>query len=162
MNNGRVDLQTNINYELYNLHDESPNKNYRFTEESIRGIHEKNELNSIFFSQLNIDALQEGIRNKVYIKSNKKHIIGKQSEDELKIIMKSVYLQNAYFDKNDVLNEIRYLNGKIIDFCVPRILEEINQYLYYVNDIKNLPKPMEYGQFSSNKGTKVLELKNFM
>lgn len=164
MNNGRVqiDIDDKNMYKMYNLHEDPINNNNFFTEESIKGIQEKNKTNIIFFSQKNIDALQEGIRYKVYVQSNKKFIIDKQSEDELKIIMRSVYLQHAYFDDENYLKEIKYLNGIILDFCVPRILREINQYMLYTNDIKNLPKPMEYGKFSTNKGTKVLELKNFM
>jgi hypothetical protein len=162
-NNGRVDFdETKNNKKLYELHHDPIRKNIRFNDEATVGIHERSITNKIYFSQDNIDALQEGIRYRVYVESNKKYIIDKQSEDELKIIMRSIYLQFAYFDSKNVLNEMKFLNKKVIDFCVPRILREIKQYLYYIEDIKNLPKPLEYGQFSSNKGNKIVELKNFI
>lgn len=160
--NGRVKLINNERIEIYPMSVQT-NKNSDFNEEAIKGIHQNNPLSSIFFSQVNIDAVQEAIRYQVYIKSCKKHIIGKQSETELKVIMRSVYLEHSkHRHRNyDILPEVKRLNQIVLDFCIPRILQEINMYISYTNDIERLPEPMPRGEFASSKGTKVLEQKRF-
>ena len=37
----------------------------------------------------------------------------------------------------------------VTDWCVPRIIEEINQYVGYINDISTLPMPIDLPQESS-------------
>jgi hypothetical protein len=93
----------------------------------------------------------------VYTKSCKKHVIDKQSENDLLIIMRSIYLQYAEHKPYNILDQIKVLNKHVVEFCVPKILEEINIYLYYRKDISQLPMPMERGEFISAKGNKVLE-----
>lgn len=155
---GRVpDTTQNTNFKLYDTYSENkPVNNYQ--NEAIKGIHTTNPLSDIYFSRVNIDALQEAIRYQVYLKSCKKHIIGKQSENELLIIMRGIYLEyKRHLD--DVLQEVRYLNMKVLEYSVPKILEEIKMYLYYRKDISQLPIPLDRAQFVSSKGTKTLEQK---
>ena len=159
--NGRVKLVNNERIEIYPM-SKDINKRSDFNEEAIKGIHSNNPLSSIFFSDANIDALQEAIRYQVYKKSCQKHVIGKQSETELKIIMRATYLEQARHRNYDILPEVRRLNQYVLDFCVPRILQEIGMYTTYKNDIERLPVPMDRGSFVSSKGTRVLEQKSFM
>ena len=54
--NGRVDTLADNNYEMYKLFHET--KPYNNAEgESLRSIHEKNELSDLFFSRQNIDYI---------------------------------------------------------------------------------------------------------
>jgi hypothetical protein len=158
--NGRVKIINNERIEIYPMSGAAQKKT-NFNEEAIKGIHNNNPISTIFFSQTNIDALQEAIRYQVYLQSCKKHVIGKQSETELKVIMRSIYLQYTIHTLHDVLPEIRRLNQIVLDFCIPRILQEIKMYTTYVNDINKLPEPMARGEFQSAKGTKFLEQKRF-
>ena len=137
------------------------NKQGDFNEEATRGVHTNNPISSIFFSRTNIDALHEAIRYQVYVKSCKKHVIGRQSERELKVIMRAVYLEHTRHTDTNILPEIKRLNQLVLDFCVPRILQEINMYMTYKKDIERMPMPMDRGEFQSAKGSKVLEQKNF-
>jgi hypothetical protein len=75
--------------------------------------------------------------------------------------MRSVYLENAHHRSYDILPEIKRLNQLVLDFCIPRIMQEINMYVSYTADIDRLPTPLDRGQFESNKGLKQLEQKNF-
>ena len=156
--NGRVKVINNERIEIYPM---SAQTNKNFNEEAIKGIHSNNPISQVFFSQTNLDALQEAIRYQVYMKSCKKHIIGRQSDTELKIIMRATYLDNAKHRSYDILPEVKRLNQLVLDFAVPRILQEINMYMTYKSDIDKLPDPMPRGQFASAKGTKVLEQKVF-
>ena len=160
-NNGRIDSLYGENYNIYDLFKEEKKPSLNFNNEAIKGTHSNNDISRVFFSKENIDALQDAIRYQIYIKSCKKHIIDRQSDTELKLIMRATYLEHARHATRDVLAEIQRLNNIVIDFCVPRILQEINIYMRYRSDINSLPIPMERGQFSSSKGLKVLETKQF-
>jgi hypothetical protein len=161
MNNGRVDTVDNANYQLYALFQNGDGKLTDFSTEAIQGIHTKTPLNDLFFSQRNIDALQLGIRNMVANKTDNEFMIGNQSEVELQVVMRAIYLSNAKHLPYDIVGQVRDLNAKVLDYCVPRILEEIRMFNHYKNDVSKLPMPMDRGQFSSAKGTRFLERKEF-
>lgn len=158
---GRVDAYLNAtNYEGYNLYKEQrPAKNA--SEEAVRSIHQENEISLVFFGRQNIDYLQEAIRYLVYTKSCQKHIIDKQSESDLLIIMRAIYLQNAKHLPYKVNDQVKQLNTLVLNYAVPQILQEIQQYLYYRKDISALPIPMDRGEFISAKGSRVLEQREF-
>lgn len=158
--NGRVQLLNNANYESYNLFMEEKKDPDSMNKDAIRNIHMNNPLSSLFFSELNVSALQEAIRYQVYIKSNKTHIIDKQSETELFIIMRGMYLQYGRHVAHNVLDEIKHLNQLVIDYCIPKILNEIEIYTFYKKDIQQLPVPMDRGEMASSKGTRVLVMKD--
>lgn len=161
-NNGRVmDTLYGDNYDIYNLFKEEVKPSLNFNEEAVKGTHQDNDISRVFFSESNINVVQDAIRYQVYIKSCKKHIIDRQSDNELKLIMRATYLENARHATRDILAEIKRLNSIVLEFCVPRILQEINIYMHYRDDISHLPVPLERGQFSSSKGQKVLESKQF-
>ena len=89
--NGRVFWnEINVNKEKLFYED---NNNESFDKVAVSAIYEPNKVQSLFFSNYNIEKLQKLIRYNVYIQSKKKHIIGKQDTTSLKIIMKSIYLQ---------------------------------------------------------------------
>lgn len=161
MNNGRVDTISNANYQMHGLFENGNNKLSEFSHEAIQGIHTKTPLNDLFFSPTNVKALQEGIKNLVAERSNGEFIIGNQSEVELQVIMRAVYLNEAKHIPYDIINQVVELNKSILDYCVPRILEEVRMYKHYKQDVSQLPMPIDRGQFSSAKGMRVLESKQF-
>lgn len=161
MNNGRVDTIDNANFQLYALFQNGNGRLTEFSNEAIQGIHTKTPLNDLFFSQRNIDALQLGIRNMVANKTNNEFMIGNQSEVELQVVMRAIYLSDAKHLPYDIVGQVRDLNAKVLDYCVPRILEEIRMFNHYKNDVSKLPMPLDRGQFSSAKGTRFLERKEF-
>ncbi len=128
-----------------------------FSQTALHGIQLDTCLARLFFSALNIDALQQGIRYMVWKKSCKKHVIGRQSEDELKIVMRSIYLQHSVNKDQEVVKQVRDLNTIVIATCVTRILSELAQYLGYVRDASQLPTYMDRGMSTSVKGDKTLE-----
>ena len=66
-------------------------------ENLVRHTHSENGVSDLFFSGENIDNIQEQIINIVYKKSGGKWKIGRQSDTQLKIIMKSIYLQHSKY-----------------------------------------------------------------
>lgn len=160
--NGRVDIISNsprLDIESYNS---IPSDNTNYHSEAIKGQHIANQLNQLFFSVENINALQEGIRYRVYVESNKRYTIGRQSDQELKIIMRAMYLQYAKNLDTDCIGQTRDLNKRVIDASVPDILSNLYQYETYRRDISTLPMPLDRAPLVSTKGTKTLEMKKFM
>ena len=98
--NGRVVNVTNKIYKRDNLWTNLNNskvaKNFQY--ESMIGIYEPTKLNSLFFSKKNLEIIQAKIRYGVYIKSNKKYIIGNQSDTEIQVVMRSIFTTSSKFD----------------------------------------------------------------
>ncbi len=163
--NGRVQIPDNQHFKIFNMYETQNQTDHAFSKEAMRGTHTENMLSEVFFSKKNLDALQDGIRYQVFLTSGKKHIIDNQSINELKLIMRAFYLEHARYSDTDCLketiSEVRRLNELIINYCVQKILEEINMYLRYKADINQLPIPIPRSENTSSKGVKVLELKQF-
>ena len=85
------------------------------------------------------------IRYNVYLRSGKKHIIGRQSDTQLQIIMRSIYLQNSKNLNTDIKGQIQELNKLVIDYCVPNILVEVEQYIQYKVSVSKIPEPLPLG-----------------
>jgi len=142
--------------------------------------YELTPVSSLFFSKLNIEALQMGLCNMVYNDSKGKYNIGKQSESELKIIMRSIYLSslnrgfysvmeymngnknNSINECDNTIREVKMLNKKVLDWSVPQIITNIEQFDKYKKDVSKLPIPMERPSLLSSTGTKTLELQPFI
>ena len=152
--NGRVvNIQSNPN-KKYDLFNNNNNNKDTFKNIALKGIQENTKLNQLFFARHNMDFIQNKIRYSIYTKSNKKHIISKQSYIELEIIMRSIYLQYSKNLNYDYDEQINNLNKLVINECIQKILPEINQYYTYINDVSHLPIPLELPKNLSSAGTK--------
>jgi hypothetical protein len=159
--NGRIDiinntLTSNYNNNLY-TEDNNPNKN--FHSEALKGIQTESLLSRTFFSDKNIDIIQNSIRYNVYNLSNSQYIIARQSDIQLQIIMRSLYLQFSKNLNTGIREQVQELNNMVVNYCVPRILSEIQQYIVYKSDVSKLPEPIDRSLNLSVKGTKTLILK---
>jgi hypothetical protein len=143
------------------LFKEYHNDNSSFENEALKSNISSNQLTDVYFSHINIEALQEGIRYKVYVKSGGKHIIDRQSDIDLKIVMRSIYYEYSKNLPYDILGQVKDLNAKVIDYCVNNILSEINMYLRYRQDISSNPEPLARSLNVSSAGSKTLFMKDF-
>lgn len=109
----------------------------------LTGVWEDNILANAFFSAENIQILQNGLRAGVYEMSEKKFIIAPQNVDTLKIIMRSIYLQYAEHDLNNVKKEITKLNRLVLNYCIPTVFSEAVGYQKYRLDQSTLVVPLE-------------------
>ena len=134
-----------------------------FQADMLRGTWERSPVSDAFFSQENVSAIQAAIRRYVYDKSQPKgYVIDKQSVEELKIIMRAIYLQYARNLPKDIPAQIDDLNKKVIDWSVPHILSAVDHYHFYINDISHLPVPLAHMQHLSRAGTKSLPANPFV
>lgn len=120
-----------------------------------------NNLNKLYFCQSNIDLLQDSIIEGVFKVSNGNKI-SKQSEDELLIIMRSIYLQHSKNQPNNIQQQIHELNKLVLDYCIPNIHSSIKQYKGYINDITKQQTVMDKPQSVSIKGEKTLMPRHFI
>ena len=139
--------QSPQNYELY----EGEIKPQDF-QGSLIGLQGTNVLNTAFFSQRNINNIQKQIQKKVLDTTNYK--IGRQSDLQLQIIMRSIYLQYSKNLNCDYTSQIRDLNKKVTDYSVDRIVVEISQFLEYRNEVSRIPDPISLPKNLSNAGEK--------
>jgi hypothetical protein len=118
-------------------------------------------VSAIFFSDYNVELLQLGIRNKILNLSNGEYNIGKQSDTDLKIIMRSIYFQYGKNVASDIKGQVLELNTRVIDWCVPEILSNIKQSAKYIMDISTMPVPLDRSELPSQKGTRTLEMMKY-
>ena len=130
--------------------------------EQMQFRHESTPLNTIYFSEANIQNLQSEIASAVLqMSGTKRYAIGPQSEADLKTVMRSYYLQYAQNDPTRVSEELTLLNNRVIGWCANNILVEIEAYKYYRKDIEDFPAPIERPVMTNIYGTRTGELKSF-
>jgi hypothetical protein len=107
-------------------------------------------LSQAFFSQQNIQILQNGIRAGVYQKSNGQYTIAPQDCDSLKIVMRSVYLQNAANQPNNITQQVAELNKIVLNYCIQQVYSEAQGYLKYIDDASTLVVPIAHPVMADN------------
>jgi len=118
-------------------------------------------LSELFFSRDNVNIIHQGLINFVYNKTNGKYKIGKQSEQELAIIMRSIYLTYGKNLTYNINQQIKELNTLVIEWSAETIITNIQQYLDYKTNVSTLKMPIESPALTSQKGLKTLELNYF-
>ena len=158
--NGRVNILNNTPNSVFNLYDKIPvEQNITSYRNALTGNLEDNMLSKVFFSKGNIIILQNKIMQGVFNSSKGRFKIGYQDEDTLKIIMRSIYLQNAANNPQNITGQVEALNQIVADYCVPQICSEAQAYINYKNDVSNLAVPIKrpVSTYSNNN----LEFKKF-
>lgn len=154
--NGRVDIMNQNPTKKFNVFNQKDNGNKLYKNEAIKSIHSESKLSQIFFSNENINLLQDLIRHTVWRRSHKKHIIARQSDLQLKIIMRSIYFQYGQNLNCLIKEQIKKLNEIVVNECVPKILSEVQQFIHYKKDVSGLAIPLERPKYLNNAGTKSL------
>jgi len=130
--------------------------------EQMQYRQESTPLNTIYFSETNLNNLQAEIAAAVLMMSgSKRYVIGPQSVADLKTVMRSYYLQYSQNDPNRVSEELTQLNNRVIGWCANNIMVEIEAYKYYRKDIEDFPAPIERPVMTNIYGTRTGELKSF-
>lgn len=127
--------------------------------EQIFYQHSDTPLNTLFFSQGNIDSLQAMIQR--LVRGMVGADIDRQSDVDLTLVMRSYYLQYAQNDPNRVPDELRELNERVANYCANRIAVEVEAYRYYRKDILDFPAPIQHPLDTHIYGTRTGELKSF-
>jgi hypothetical protein len=127
--------------------------------DNIQYRHSNTSLNKEFFSQENIELLHARIQGEVRQMVNAE--IGRQSDPDLMLVMRSYYLQYARNNPNEVREELAELNDRVVGFCSNRIAVEVEAYRYFRKDILDFPDPIQRPVDTQIYGTRTGELKSF-
>ena len=148
-NNGRLEDILNKENSDVDIFNKVINKD--FTDLSIKGILEENSINNIFFGEMNTQVIQDTLRYRVYKNTNK--IISEQSKNDLFIIMRSVMLQYANFRTglDDLIEEVKRLNEKVLDYSVKNVTSNLKQHEGYVKDLSQLPVPLDRPAYENKR-----------
>ena len=152
VNNGRVNLTNFFPPKSFSLYDEPDTGNKHFNNEALKGIQIKSELSSLFFSKKNIDYLQNTIIQTIY--SKYQYVIARQSDTELKIIMRAFYLQFSRNQNCSLEDQVNTLNQMVLKDSLSIIITNIEQYIEYKKDISSVHVPMARSVSMSSAGTK--------
>lgn len=136
-NRGRVDgLEDRQNsYPRYDMFQEGSDQSEENFYDSLKGIMESSIVAKVFFSGRNIDNLQGKIVQGVFNRSGGNIRVGRQSDSELKIIMRSVFLQKGNNVDCRIQDQIRFLNKEVLDYCVSNVLTGAVGHVNYIRDI---------------------------
>ena len=149
-NNGRVDIKSPNTSTLFEMYDKIPANQCVTFRNPTEGLWTDTSLSQAFFSQQNIQILQNGIRSGVYNKSNGQYTIGAQDCDSLKIVMRSVYLQNAANQPNNITGQIVELNKIVLNYCIQQVYGEAQGYMKYIDDASTLVVPIAHPVMANN------------
>ena len=135
------------------------NKTTEFRE-AIGGVWESNVLAQVFFCVENIQIIQNALRAGVYKMSNDQYVIAPQNIDNLKIIMRSIYLQYAEHYADNITQQVERLNKLVLEYAVPSVYNEAMGYMKYCQDQSSLVVPLELPRHHDRE-YKQLELKKW-
>ncbi len=130
-------------------------------EYAVKGQIEQTPLVRAFFSKANMQIIQNGIRKRVYDKTNE--IIAEQNERELHTIMRAIFFQQGVYLSDRVTDQIIVLNELVLGTCVMQIVEAMGMNKYYLDHAFENPEPMENqgGVNISVRGRNTLEFNTF-
>jgi hypothetical protein len=150
VNNGRVNIKSPNTSALFEMYDKIPANQCATFRNATEGLWNETTLSKVFFSQENIQIIQNGIRAGIYKRSNGQYIIGPQDCDSLKIIMRSVFLQYSANQPFNISHQIEELNKIVLNYCIQQVYSEAQGYMKYVDDVSTLVVPIAHPIQSSN------------
>jgi hypothetical protein len=157
--NGRVSGVGKSAIPSFHVNQENQQEIYNnFASESIKGNFEQTDFSKYYFSEHNVEGIQRSIKKEVYDISNGEFRIDHQSENSIKTVMRSYFLQYKLKLNVDILSQIRGLNKKVIRWCVDEIYSNLLQYQQYKHDISNMPVTMSHPLNMSIKGSRTYDL----
>lgn len=124
-------------------------------------LHSSTPLNAVFFSHDNIESLQTQIHDQVMAMSGGKYDIGRQSDDDLRLVMRSYYLMFGRNDPTKVSSELAELNGRVVGYCSGKIYSEVDFHMFYRKDLEEFAPAIANPVNTQVFGTRSGELKSF-
>ena len=136
------------------------------TRHLFKNLYGETPLTFLFFSEQNVNNIQNVIRYLVYKETLK--VIDRQNSTELLVIMRSIFLEYSRHPKlidpnmdietieklkKEYTKEVERLNELVINETVPRVLSALQQYMSYLRDASTQPIPIERSKDTSITGT---------
>ena len=110
-------------------------------------------LNKLFFSEFNVNTLQRGIRQA--FKNSTGIAIDYQDQGALLAIMRSAFINNAGDHYTAVNEQVKEINGIVINMALGQINSGVRQYIDYLRDVDALRSPFAAPINTSTYGKKI-------
>ena len=110
-------------------------------------------LNTLFFSEFNTNLLQRGIRQAFKDKTG--IAIDYQNVDDLYGIMRMVFINNSGDHYNQVKEQVKTMNTRVIITAISQIQTGVSQYIAYTRDIETISTPLDQPINTSTTGKKI-------
>ena len=156
--NGRVNIMGPNVSTKFSMMDKIPLTTKTDYSNVLTGTFERTRLSDAYFSQKNIQIIQNALRKGVYDRSNESILIDEQPKDQIVTVMRSMYFQHSKNLDNNIPKQINELNNYVLNFCIKSVFDEAVAYLKYKEDTSKMHVPMAAPLYS-NKTNKTLELK---
>ena len=140
-------------YQDYKLYEDHPRGDYR---DVVRTMVESNPVSDMFFSRINIQHLKKIICRSIYQQSGGKYNPSPeaQSDNDLLLVMRSIYLEHAKHLPEGVKDQVAELNYMVLLDMVPRAISNAQYQLSYIRDSSHRPLHMDRPLFVSSAGTR--------
>ena len=109
-------------------------------------------LNTLFFSEFNMNLLQRGIRQSFRDKTGV--AIDYQNSNDLYSIMRVVFINNSGDPNANVQEQVKFMNGIVITTALGQIQTGVSQYMGYIHDIDTLSVTIDRPVSTTTYGNK--------
>lgn len=122
----------------------------------VKTMVERSPVSDMFFADVNMKHLKKVICDTVYQRSGGKYVISPdaQSDNDLLIVMRSIYLEHAQHLPYQIKEQVANLNYQVIIDLVPRVMSNAQQHLAYIRDHSQQHLVMDRPRNVSNAGTR--------
>ena len=110
-------------------------------------------LNTLFFSEFNMNTLQRAIRSEFRKKTGV--AIDYQNKNDLYAIMRVAFINNSGDHNTNVQEQVRFINGIVIKTALGQIQSGVSQYMGYVHDMDRGLEPIDAPVNTSTTGNKI-------
>jgi transcriptional/translational regulatory protein YebC/TACO1 len=146
-NNGRINIFDNsekITNDRIKLFERTEIK-HKITDyrDALNSVLYNNKLSLMYFSAKNIQYIQNTLKNEIFKRSDGLYKLLPQNEDNLKIIMRFYFLQYVENDVGNENNEIKRINNILLNYLIPKLMNESEAYYKYIRDQSTLVMPFD-------------------
>lgn len=130
-------------------------RDHQLADELLQWQQHTTLLAKVFFHPRNLNTIQNMIRRLVFDKSQGKFLISRQNDIELVAVMRSMYLQFARHQEDNITEQVEQLNELVTKEVVPPIIKSVESHLTFVSTLHQLPAPMALPQPTNQRGDKI-------
>ena len=124
----------------------------RYSNDASRHMNKQgNPTISAFFSELNMNDLQQSLKHGVHSQTRQR--ISNQSSDELYTVMLFVYASHEVtMSQLSTQQAVKHLNTYVLSELIPLVSSNVLQYMHYIKDASTLPVPLQPGTSTNTRG----------
>tara|TARA_B110000858_G_C17744187_1_gene446442 strand:+ start:550 stop:933 length:384 start_codon:yes stop_codon:yes gene_type:complete len=110
-------------------------------------------LNSLFFSQQNVNVIQKTMRHK--FKGESGLSIDRQDDRDLFALMRAVFIMYEQNPYGDAVEQVKNINEVVVNKALEQIRTNVSQFMTYVRDMDQPIMPLATPENTSVYGTRI-------